>query len=45
MKISHIIPIQNCLQFNTIKMILDKRVKSQGVSEEKHDFIIGTPMN
>ena len=25
-------------------MILDKRVKSQGVSEEEHDFIIDTPM-
>ena len=24
-------------------MILDKKVKSQGVGEEKHDFIIGTP--
>ena len=26
-------------------MILDKRVKTEGVSEEEHDFIIGTPMN
>ena len=26
-------------------MILNKRVKSQGVGEEEHDFIIGTPMN
>ena len=25
-------------------MILDKKVKSQGVSEEEHDFIIGTHM-
>ena len=25
-------------------MILDKRIKSQGVSEEERDFIIGTPM-
>ena len=25
-------------------MILDKRVKSQGVSEGDHDFIISTPM-
>ena len=25
-------------------MILDKRVESQVVSEEEHDFIIGTPM-
>ena len=25
-------------------MILDKRVKSHGVSEEEHDFVIGTPM-
>ena len=24
-------------------MILDERLKSQGVSEEEHDFIIGTP--
>ena len=24
-------------------MILGKRVKNQGVSEEEHDFIIGTP--
>ena len=23
-------------------MILDKRIKSQGFSEEEHDFIIGT---
>ena len=45
LKISHIIPIQNCLQFDAIIMILDKRVKSQGVCEEEHDFIIGTPMN
>ena len=26
-------------------MILGKRVKTQGVREEEHDFIIGTPMN
>ena len=26
-------------------MILNNWVKSQGVSEEEHDFIIGTPMN
>ena len=26
-------------------MILDKTVKTQGVSEWEHDFIIGTPMN
>ena len=26
-------------------MILGKRVKTQGVSEVEHDFIIGTPMN
>ena len=26
-------------------MILNKRVKSQGVSEDLHDFIIGSPMN
>ena len=26
-------------------MILGKRVKPQGVSEEQHDFIIGSPMN
>ena len=45
MKILYIIPMQNCLQFDTITMILDKRVKTQGVSEEEHDFIIGTPMN
>ena len=38
------LPIQNCLQFDTISMILDKRINSQGVSEEKHDFIICTPM-
>ena len=25
-------------------MILDKRIKSQGVREEEHDFIFGTPM-
>ena len=42
--IIHIIPIQNCLQFNIITMTLDKRIKSQGVSEEEHNFIIGTPM-
>ena len=28
-----------------ITMILGKRVKTQGVSEEKQDFIIGTPIN
>ena len=44
MKIVHIIPMQNCSQFDIITMILDKRVKSQGVSEEEHDYIIGTPM-
>ena len=27
-----------------ITMILDKRVKSQGVSEEEQDFIIGAPL-
>ena len=44
MKILHIIPtcIRNCLQFDTITMILGKRVKSQGAKEEEHDFIIGT---
>ena len=26
-------------------MILNKRVKSQGLSEKEHHFIIGTPMN
>ena len=26
-------------------MILDKSVKCQGVSEEKHSFMIATPMN
>ena len=26
-------------------MILGKRVKNQWVSEDEHDFIIGTPMN
>ena len=26
-------------------MILGKRVKHYGVSEEEHDFIIGNPMN
>ena len=26
-------------------MILDKRVKSEGVREEEHDLIIGTPVN
>ena len=31
--------------FYTLTMILDKRVKSQGVSEEEHDFIIAAPMN
>ena len=37
--------IQNCLQFDTITMILDKGVKSQpGVTEEEHDIIIDTPM-
>ena len=25
-------------------MILGKRVKNQGVSEEEHDFIIGSPI-
>ena len=32
--------MQNCLQFDTIKMILDKRVKPQRVSEVEHDFIV-----
>ena len=32
--------MQNCLQFDTITMILDKRIKSQGVCEEEHDLII-----
>ena len=36
--------MQNCLQFDTITMILDKRIKSQTVREEEHDFIIATPM-
>ena len=38
--------IQNCLQFDSITVILDKRIKSQGGGgrEEEHDFIIGTPM-
>ena len=36
--------MQNCLQFDTITMILDKSIKSQGVREEERDFIIGTPM-
>ena len=31
----HILPIQNCLQFDTVIMILDKRLKSQEVSEEE----------
>ena len=44
LKILHITSIQNCLQFDTITMILDKRIKSQGVREEKRDFIIGTSM-
>ena len=44
MKILHIIPMQNCSQFDIITMILDKRVKSKGVSEEKHDYIICTPV-
>ena len=26
-------------------MILGKRVKNQGVSEEEHDFVIGCPLN
>ena len=26
-------------------MVLDKRVKTQGISEDEHDFIISTPMN
>ena len=29
--------MQNYLQFDTITIILDKRVKSKGVSEEEHD--------
>ena len=36
--------MQNCFQFGTITIILDKRIKSQGVREEEHDFLIGTPM-
>ena len=40
LQILHIIPIGICLQFDTITMILDKRVKSQGVSAKEHDFII-----
>ena len=36
--------MQNCLQFDTITMILDKKVKSQGISEEEHDFTIGISM-
>ena len=31
--------------FDTKTMILDKMVKSQGVGEEEHDFIIDAPMN
>ena len=45
MKILYIILIQNCFQFDNITMILGKRVKNQGVSEEENDFIIGSPMN
>ena len=45
LKILYIILIQNCFQFDTLTMILGKRVKNQGVSKEEHDFIIGTPMN
>ena len=37
--------MQNCLQFDTTRMILDKRVNSKGIREEEHDFIIGTPMD
>ena len=37
----HIIPIQN--SFDTITMIFYKRIKSHGVGEEEHDFIIRTP--
>ena len=44
MKILYLILIQHCLQSDTITMILNKMVKTQGVSEEEHDFIIGTPM-
>ena len=36
MKILHITPIQNCLQFDTLTMILNRKVKSQGVCEEEH---------
>ena len=37
--------MQNCFELDTITMILGKRVKNQGVSEEEHDFITGSPMN
>ena len=36
MKILHIIPIQNCLQFDTITMILAKG-KSKNAGEEEQD--------
>ena len=45
LKILYIILIQNCFQFDTLTMILGKRVKNQGFSEEENDFIIGSPMN
>ena len=35
---------QNCLQFDTLTMILDTRIKSQEVSEEEHDFLIDIPI-
>ena len=44
MKSLCIIPMKNCLQFDTITMIQEKRVKSQQVSKEEHDFIIAIPM-
>ena len=44
MKILLIISIQNCLQSDTMTMILDKRIKSERVREEENNFIIGTPM-
>ena len=40
MKISQIISTQNCLQFDTMTVIFDKRIKSQWISEEEHDFTI-----
>ena len=32
--------MQNCLQFDTMIVILEKRVKYQGISEAAHDFTI-----